>query len=136
MSPWRLPVTWILREDGNGPVVTCGTGLASGAESGMVGLRCEDPDLAMWGWFALGVPIPTPVRPGSGSKGLRGSATSQPLHRGTPWIVKLSADCHPAVKRRNNNETAPHSITSSARVSIDGGTDKPNSLAALRLITR
>src|SRR6185369_15032312 len=71
---------------------------------GHCGLRCEDPDLAMWGWFSpaifeKGVPIPTPVRPGSGSKGFGGRASLSPF-RGTPWIGGLSTECRTQVKRR------------------------------------
>ena len=53
--------------------------------------------------FCRSVPVPTPARPGSGSKGYRApifaraSGVSAPC-RGTPWKQQLSAKCPPAVK--------------------------------------
>src|SRR5436190_593079 len=48
MSPCRRPATYIFREDGNEPVVTCGSAplalratIGRGAESGMLGLRLK-----------------------------------------------------------------------------------------------
>src|SRR5215470_6729398 len=44
------------------------------------------------------VPVPTPARPGSGSKGCRASGGLSAPCRGTPWMRQLSAECGPAVK--------------------------------------
>src|SRR5215472_12176955 len=48
--------------------------------------------------FRRGVPVPTPARPGSGSKGCRASGGLSAPCRGTPWMRRLSAECGPAVK--------------------------------------
>src|SRR5205085_6696775 len=100
MSPWRRPATWTLRDEGKEPVVTSravtfgSTALAlravdRGAESGIVVSVAKTRISRCGGGIrpairSMGVPIPTPVRPGSGSKGLRAShcariSASQPL---------------------------------------------------------
>src|SRR5712672_2405961 len=96
ISEWSRPGTWTLREAGNGPVVTRSSSTfgmsfadGSGAESGIwisvapverrPGSICEEEV-----GFCRSVPVPTPARPGSGSKGFRapidyGPAASRPL---------------------------------------------------------
>jgi len=54
------------------------------------------------GGFCRGVPVPTPARPGSGSKGCRAPSSraggvSAPC-RGTPWTRRLSANYPRCVK--------------------------------------
>src|SRR5207249_1094630 len=68
----------ILREDGNAPVVTCGTTVESGAESGIVGLRCEDPDLAMWGWYSPGNSLDGRSYPYAGTTRIRFEGFARP----------------------------------------------------------
>ena len=86
---WRAPATWTLREAGNGPVVTRSSstfgGELGGREWSGIGHRRsplrrlnDDPghDARRRFGFRRGVPVPTPARPGSGSKGFRAPAIS------------------------------------------------------------
>src|SRR5215472_10086363 len=91
ISGCMRPRAWTLRDAGNGPVVTRSSSIfgmsfadGSGAESGIVDLRCAIAQRfrGIRGeevGFCRGVPVPTPARPGSGSKGCRALAASQPL---------------------------------------------------------
>jgi hypothetical protein len=117
-----LPRAWTLREAGNGPVVTrssstLGTNFAaaSGAESGIVDLRCtgctktrvfREEEVG----FCRGVPVPTPARPGSGSKGCRaplivGRRRLSPLpgHPLDATIIRRLSPCRQDRHRRSGS---------------------------------
>src|SRR5579864_4075899 len=111
MSGWRRPETWILRDDGNGPVVTCGSApfavsvaVERGAESGMAAsvARVERrPGSIAMGEVAFAEAFLSLRRhdPDQVQRVSRSLAVSQPLRRGTPWTRGLSAGCHRRVKR-------------------------------------
>ena len=69
-----------------------------------------------------------------------GSPSGNPhKHSNSPHAVRLLRLCPNRPRRRTGKSrdelTSPHSITSSARASSDGGTVRPSVLAVLRLMT-
>src|SRR2546423_10709039 len=90
-----------------------GIGFARGRQGGGIGhrgLRCEDPDLAMWGWYSPGNSLDGRSYPYAGTTRIRfegfarlalckDQRISAPS-RGTPWIARLSTECRTPVKRR------------------------------------
>ena len=70
------------------------------------------------------------------ARGISGrTAAEKPDHRHRRLLRARCERPHRRAAEQRDELTSPHSITSSARASNDGGTVRPSVLAALRLIT-
>src|SRR6267154_2623656 len=112
MSPCRRPETYTFREDGNEPVVTCGSAplalraaVGRGAESGMIGLRLRIPGSSDVGnWYS-----PKRSYPYAGTTRIRFEGFPRPEFSGQRYLSpfpgaplglpQLFAVCPAAVKR-------------------------------------